>query len=178
MLAILAAYSGAGTEHEGALVRNDGLLINHHSSMGDSIRRGYHPHYGRTILWLDHSSLTNDLVPNSPLCMNIHAIHLDTISTLDADQAPPPPSSLCLYSLLPFLQRKAIKPRWEFLVIQTGTDFGSRTADQISRELLTIWDNCSTACSPQAEVFAYAAAQVKKAMDVSHRLGAENYVFW
>jgi len=34
------------------------------------------------------------------------------------------------------------------------------------------------ATSPQAEVFAYAAAQVKKAMDVSHRLGAENYVFW
>ena len=27
-------------------------------------------------------------------------------------------------------------------------------------------------------VFAYAAAQVKKALEVSHELGAENYVFW
>ncbi len=34
----------------------------------------------------------------------------------------------------------------------------------------------STSCN--ADVFAYAAAQVKKAMDVTHRLGGENYVFW
>ena len=34
------------------------------------------------------------------------------------------------------------------------------------------------ATSPNAEVFAYAAAQVKKAMEVTHRLGGENYVFW
>ena len=34
------------------------------------------------------------------------------------------------------------------------------------------------ATSPQAEVFAYAAALVKKAMEVSHHLGAQNYVFW
>ena len=27
-------------------------------------------------------------------------------------------------------------------------------------------------------MFAYAAAQVKKALEVSHALGAENYVFW
>ncbi|AMV34134.1 Xylose isomerase [Pirellula sp. SH-Sr6A] len=33
-----------------------------------------------------------------------------------------------------------------------------------------------TSCN--AEVFAYAAAQVKKAMEVTHRLGGENYVFW
>jgi len=32
--------------------------------------------------------------------------------------------------------------------------------------------------NPDAHVFAYAAAQVKKAMDVSHLLGAEDYVFW
>lgn len=31
---------------------------------------------------------------------------------------------------------------------------------------------------PNATVFAYAAAQVKKAMEVTHRLGGENYVFW
>ena len=34
----------------------------------------------------------------------------------------------------------------------------------------------ATSCS--AEVFAYAAAQVKKAMETTHRLGGENYVFW
>lgn len=34
------------------------------------------------------------------------------------------------------------------------------------------------ATSPNAEVFAYAAAQVKKAMEVTHELGGEDYVFW
>jgi len=34
----------------------------------------------------------------------------------------------------------------------------------------------ATSCN--ADVFAYAAAQVKKAMDVTHLLGGEGYVFW
>ncbi|WIA35467.1 hypothetical protein OEZ86_003904 [Tetradesmus obliquus] len=34
------------------------------------------------------------------------------------------------------------------------------------------------ATSPNATVFAYAAAQVKKAMEVTQLLGGENYVFW
>ncbi|RMG38499.1 MAG: xylose isomerase, partial [Planctomycetota bacterium] len=34
----------------------------------------------------------------------------------------------------------------------------------------------ATSCNP--DVFAYAAAQVKKAIDVTHELGGENYVFW
>lgn len=34
------------------------------------------------------------------------------------------------------------------------------------------------ATSPNATVFAYAAAQVKKAMDVTQLLGGQNYVFW
>jgi xylose isomerase len=34
----------------------------------------------------------------------------------------------------------------------------------------------ATSCN--ADVFAYAAAQVKKAMEVTKRLGGENYVFW
>lgn len=34
------------------------------------------------------------------------------------------------------------------------------------------------ASSPNAEVFAFAAAQVKKAMEVTKHLGGENYVFW
>jgi len=34
------------------------------------------------------------------------------------------------------------------------------------------------ATNPEAHVFAYAAAQVKKAMEVTKELGGENYVFW
>lgn len=34
------------------------------------------------------------------------------------------------------------------------------------------------ATSPNADVFAYAAAQVKKAIEITHELGGENYVFW
>ncbi len=34
------------------------------------------------------------------------------------------------------------------------------------------------ATSPTADVFAFAAAQVKKAIEVTHELGGENYVFW
>jgi xylose isomerase len=34
------------------------------------------------------------------------------------------------------------------------------------------------ATSPNAEVFAYAAAQVKKAIEVTHRLGGSGYTFW
>ena len=37
---------------------------------------------------------------------------------------------------------------------------------------------CGGATNPDAHVFAYAAAQVKKAMDVTKLLGGENYVFW
>jgi xylose isomerase len=37
---------------------------------------------------------------------------------------------------------------------------------------------CGAATNPDAHVFAYAAAQVKKAMDVTKTLGGENYVFW
>ncbi|MCL1995630.1 MAG: xylose isomerase [Defluviitaleaceae bacterium] len=34
------------------------------------------------------------------------------------------------------------------------------------------------ASSPNADVFAYSAAQVKKGLDIGKKLGAENYVFW
>jgi xylose isomerase len=37
---------------------------------------------------------------------------------------------------------------------------------------------CGASTNPDAHVFAYAAAQVKKAMDVTKLLGGENYVFW
>ena len=38
--------------------------------------------------------------------------------------------------------------------------------------------NQGAATSPNAHVYAYAGAQVKKAMDVTHRLGGEGYTFW
>jgi xylose isomerase len=34
------------------------------------------------------------------------------------------------------------------------------------------------ATSPNADVFAYAAAQVKKAIEITHELAGQNYVFW
>lgn len=37
---------------------------------------------------------------------------------------------------------------------------------------------CGAATNPDAHIFAYAAAQVKKAMDITLELGGENYVFW
>jgi xylose isomerase len=37
---------------------------------------------------------------------------------------------------------------------------------------------CGAATNPDAHVFAYAAAQMKKALDVTKELGGENYVFW
>ncbi|MCP5539407.1 MAG: xylose isomerase [Akkermansiaceae bacterium] len=38
--------------------------------------------------------------------------------------------------------------------------------------------NQGAATSPYADVFAYAAAQVKKAIEVTHRLGGQGYTFW
>lgn len=38
--------------------------------------------------------------------------------------------------------------------------------------------NQGAATSPNADVFAYAGAQVKKALEVTHRLGGEGYTFW
>ena len=37
---------------------------------------------------------------------------------------------------------------------------------------------CGAATNPDAHVFAYAAAQVKSAMDATKELGGENFVFW
>lgn len=37
---------------------------------------------------------------------------------------------------------------------------------------------CGAATNPDPEVFAYACAQVKQAMDVTHKLNGQNYVLW
>jgi xylose isomerase len=54
-----------------------------------------------------------------------------------------------------------IKPLWG-----TANLFGSAIYSQ------------GAATSPNAHVMAYAAAQVKNAIDATHELGGENYVFW
>ncbi|MDA3899230.1 MAG: xylose isomerase [Spirochaetes bacterium] len=66
-------------------------------------------------------------------------------------------------------------------------------ADEIEKEMKRtgiklLWgtSNCfshprfmhGAATSSNPEVFAYAAAQIKKAMEITHRLGGEGYVFW
>ena len=58
-------------------------------------------------------------------------------------------------------QRTGIKPLWG-------------TANMFSNP--RFMHGAATSCN--ADVFAYAAAQVKKAMEVTKRLGGENYVFW
>jgi xylose isomerase len=57
-----------------------------------------------------------------------------------------------------------------------------RTGIKLLWGTANLFSNCrymhGAATSPNAEVFAYAAAQVKKAMEVTHELGGEGYTFW
>jgi len=57
---------------------------------------------------------------------------------------------------------------------RTGIDLLWGTANLFSHPRYL--HGAATSCN--ADVFAYAASQVKKAMEVTHRLGGENYVFW
>ncbi|MBM4268705.1 MAG: xylose isomerase [Deltaproteobacteria bacterium] len=57
---------------------------------------------------------------------------------------------------------------------RTGTKLLWGTANLFSHPRYA----AGAASNPDPEVFAYAAAQVKKALDVTHRLGGENYVLW
>ncbi|HEL1596253.1 TPA: xylose isomerase [Streptococcus suis] len=57
---------------------------------------------------------------------------------------------------------------------QTGIKLLWNTANMFSHPRF----NNGAASSNNAEVFAYAAAQVKKGLDISKKLGGENYVFW
>ncbi|BFZ00160.1 hypothetical protein BsWGS_03199 [Bradybaena similaris] len=62
--------------------------------------------------------------------------------------------------------------------------------DQLQKKtgVKLLWATCNLFSHPRymngastnsdAHVFAYAAAQVKKGLEVAHRLGAENFVFW
>jgi xylose isomerase len=57
---------------------------------------------------------------------------------------------------------------------ETGKKLLWNTANMFSHPRF----NNGAASSNNAEVFAYAAAQVKKGLDISKKLGGENYVFW
>lgn len=57
---------------------------------------------------------------------------------------------------------------------ETGIKLLWNTANMFSHPRF----NNGAASSNNAEVFAYAAAQVKKGLDISKKLGGENYVFW
>ena len=60
------------------------------------------------------------------------------------------------------------------LMAETGVRLLWGTANMFSHRR---W-MAGAATNPDPEVFAYAAATVKAAMDVTHRLGGENYVLW
>lgn len=57
---------------------------------------------------------------------------------------------------------------------QTGKELLWGTANLFSNKRFM----SGAATNPDPDVFAYAAAQVKNAMDVTQRLGGHNYVFW
>ncbi|MGL4696685.1 xylose isomerase [Enterococcus larvae] len=73
-----------------------------------------------------------------------------------------------------------------FKNIDEITDLIKEKMDQTGMKLL--WNTANmfshprfvngAASSNNAEVFAYSAAQVKKGLDISKKLGGENYVFW
>ncbi|WP_221032712.1 xylose isomerase [Actomonas aquatica] len=60
------------------------------------------------------------------------------------------------------------------LQAQTGVKLLWGTANMFSNPRFM----CGAATNPDAHVFAYAAAQVKKALECTLELGGENYVFW
>lgn len=73
-----------------------------------------------------------------------------------------------------------------FANIDEITDLIKKKMNQTGKKLLWNTANMFTnprfmngaASSNNADVFAYAAAQVKKGLDISKKLGGENYVFW
>lgn len=67
-----------------------------------------------------------------------------------------------------------IADRIEALMAQTGVRLLWGTANLFSHRRYA----AGAATNPDPEVFAYAAAQVKKALETTHRLGGANYVLW
>lgn len=87
----------------------------------------------------------------------------------DVDIAPPGDSLEAFFQNLEIIT-DLIKDKMD----QTGIKLLWNTANMFSHPRFTN----GAASSNEAEVFAYAAAQVKKGLDLSKKLGGENYVFW
>ena len=68
----------------------------------------------------------------------------------------------------------AIADVFEKKMSETGIKLLWGTANMFSNRRFM----SGAATNPNPDVFAYAAAQVKNAMDVTYRLGGENYVLW
>jgi xylose isomerase len=68
----------------------------------------------------------------------------------------------------------AVADRFAELMGRTGIKLLWGTANMFSNRR---W-MAGAATNPDPDVFAYAAATVKKCLDVTHRLGGENYVMW
>uniref|UniRef100_A0A0B7A1X7 Xylose isomerase n=1 Tax=Arion vulgaris TaxID=1028688 RepID=A0A0B7A1X7_9EUPU len=84
-----------------------------------------------------------------------------------------------------------ISPEGKDLVeSNTNLDEIVELADQLQKKtgVKLLWATCNlfahprymngASTNPDAHVFAYAAAQVKKGLEVAQKLGAENFVFW
>ncbi len=67
-----------------------------------------------------------------------------------------------------------IVPLISDLMDETGIDLLWGTANLFTHPRFVH----GAATAPNADVFAYASAQVKKALDITNQLGGENYVFW
>jgi len=67
-------------------------------------------------------------------------------------------------------------------VVTHATDLQAATGVRLLWGTANLFSNprymAGAATNPDAHVFAYAAAQVKKALEVTQQLGGENYVFW
>jgi len=68
----------------------------------------------------------------------------------------------------------AIADVFDTKMADTGVELLWGTANLFSNRRFM----AGAATNPDPDVFAYAAAQVKHAMDVTHRLGGQNYVLW
>src|SRR5690606_29586222 len=69
---------------------------------------------------------------------------------------------------------EAITDIFEQKIAQTGVKLLWGTANLFSNRRFM----AGAATNPDPDVFAYAAATIKANMDVTHRLGGENYVLW
>lgn len=98
-----------------------------------------------------------------------HKVRTPFFSFHDVDMAPPGATFAESCANLDTLADEAAK-----LMTETGVELLWGTANLFSHPRYA----AGAATNPDPRVFARAAAQVKHAMDVTHRLGGHNYVLW